>query len=254
MFLQDFLVTLLTLDRELDEESEDEVDDESLASDGEGSDSGSEDDEDKAETARPYLSLMRSLAESAPPKAKRRKLEHPAEASEAQQDGAEEEDPKEEIDDSHDLMEEPDEEGDEAGPDELFDDDDDLDSSDPFEGHFASPNEGELGEKLKAIEAGQWQLKRVASNPWRIFASTPKLAESTEVVLPKPATSPADLKLKQKLREVAGTQKPEFDALEGLLSSFLFNHQDTLFCERTIANTASLRWIASLHALNHVFK
>lgn len=199
---------------------------------------------------------MRSLAESAPPKAKRRKLEHSAHADEAQQQPQQEESDgaEEEVDDSVDPTEESDLEQDEANPDELFDDDDDLDETDPFEAHFASPNEGELGEKLKAIENGQWQLSRLASNPWRLFVNTPKTAESTEAVLPKPASGPADLKLKQKLREVANSQKPAFDALEGLLSSIVFNHQDTLFCERTIANSASLRWMACLHALNHVFK
>lgn len=242
------------MSRANDEESEDESNDEVAASEEEVTNSESEDDE-KVESSRPYLSLMRSLADSAAPKPKRRKLDHPAGASESRQDDAEvAERNEEEVSEPDDPVEEADQEGEGTNADELFDDDDDLDSSDPFESHFASPDEGELGKRLTAIEGGQWQLKRVASNPWRIFASTPKLEESTEVVLPKPASGPADLKLKQKLREVAASQKPEFDALEGLLSSFMFNHHDTLFCERTVANSASLRWMACLHALNHVFK
>lgn len=238
---------------ESEDDDEEEPGEESVASGDEAT--NSEDEEDGATSnARPYLSLMRSLAEGAP-KAKRRKLEHPTVGDEPEQqiqeDGVDEESP-DSVDPTEELEEEDDDE--ETRPEDLFDEDDDLDSSDPFEVHFANPAEEGLSEKLKAIQDGQWQLTRVSSNPWRLFLNSPKTDAPINVALPKPNSGAVDLKLKRKLQEVAASQKPEFNALEGLLSSFMFNHLDTLFCERTVANSASLRWMASLHALNHVFK
>ncbi len=67
-------------------------------------------------------------------------------------------------------------------------------------------------------------------------------------------SSPSDLKLKQRLRETASSLMPTFSPLEQTLSPILFNYYDTLFCERAAENADSLRRMACLHAVNHIFK
>ena len=221
-----------------------------------GSDASDGSDEDDEAVDRPYLALMRSFAQSTPRKAKRRKLEHSELRQESHEDVQQSASREEQDPESADPIESPEQDQDEPllEEEDLFDNDDDLDSTDPFEVHFANPNEDAVLEKVKAIQSSQWLLNRVAVNQWRVFMNCPQIAEPVEVTLPKPFLKPADLKLKRKLKDVAITKKPEFDALEGLLSSLLFNHYDTLFCERTITNANNLRWIVCLHALNHIFK
>jgi U3 small nucleolar RNA-associated protein 25 len=215
-----------------------------------------EEDEEDVSTARPYMSLMRSLVESAPPKSKRRKLDH-KEAQETPQQQIKEEQPKEKDRDGNsdvDHVEEPEETPEEAAVEEdLFDEDDDLDASDPFETHFADPDDTLVSPRLKAIKEGQWQMKRTVQNTWRLFINTPGTGNA-DAQLPKSMSGPADLKLKRKLQESISKKWTAFDQVETLLAPLIFNQLDTLFCERTLSNSANLRRMACLHALNHVFK
>ncbi|KAL1879904.1 hypothetical protein VTK73DRAFT_6716 [Phialemonium thermophilum] len=216
-------------------------------------DRSSEEDEDHdTESAAPYLSLMRSLTESNPRQAKRRKVEiSSGNQSQVQRQEDSFETGVNDLDHS-DASEQ--DENEELSPDELFDDDDDLDSSDPFEVHFADPDEKDVNEKILAMRDGKWQMTRVASHPWRLLINSPRSVEKRETVLPKPISGPGDLKLKQRLREAAVDQKPQFNVLEGIIAPLIFNHSDVLFCERTLANSGNLRWMSCLHALNHVYK
>lgn len=221
-------------------------------------DSDDEEEED-ASAARPYLSLMRSLAEDAPRNAKRRKLDH-SETQEPPQQQSLEESSKEEDDEKDeaanedvDHVDEPEEAPEDAPVEDLFDDDDDLDSSDPFETHFSAPNDDVMTTRVKDIQNGKWQLNRVAQNSWRFFVNTPGTGHS-DAELPKPIGGPADLKLKKKLQESVLDKWTSFDQAEKLLAPVIFNNLDTLFCERTVANAPAIRRMACVHALNHVFK
>lgn len=199
---------------------------------------------------------MRSLAEHAPRNAKRRKLDH-SETQETPQRQPQEEHSNEEKDgDANgdvDHVDEAEEAPEDAPLEDLFDEDDDLDASDPFESHFAAPNDDVVTPRVKDIQKGQWQLNRVVQNTWRFFVNTPGTGNS-DAQLPKLIGGPADLKLKKKLQASVLDKWTSFDQVEKLLAPVIFNNLDALFCERTIANATSIRRMACVHALNHIFK
>ncbi|KAH9892334.1 hypothetical protein F4778DRAFT_795233 [Xylariomycetidae sp. FL2044] len=243
------------------EESETEISEEEVPSeDGiEKEESEDSDDEEAQTSKRPYLALMQSLARASSkpsaPKAKRRKLEHEPEKSqplakpepEAVLD-AEEQDV--------DRVEEP-----EEGPDDgiVADNDDDeeeevLDMSDPFETHFDNPDPEELEKRLKAIESNEYRTQQSEVNGWKIIRDDPGKDSSPLTRLPTTISGPANLKLKHKLIETATKKRSTFDQLEQVLYPITFGYQDLLFCGRNANNAESLRRMACLHAVNHIFK
>lgn len=231
----------------LEEDGEEEVD---------GSDDEGSDDEPSAHA---YQNLLKSLAESAP-KTKKRKLESsetddkPQKQARTEAEGDEDEDDEDDVPkEDPDHVDEP-EETQEPAPEDLFDEDDDLDPSDPFESHFSAPDMKAVAPRLSAIQQEDWQIRRINSAPWRLFMNAPYVPEAGDVPLPKAINGPKDLRLKKKLEENVTGRWTEFNDTEKLLAPLVFNHFDTLFCERTISNSASLRRMACLHALNHVFK
>lgn len=220
-------------------------------------------DEDEGEeqtksSSQPYLSLMRSLMESAPHKAKRRKLDHtPAddkEVSKAEPVPEPAKDGEEEEDRDVDFVEEPEEDPADAPPEDLFDEDDDLDSSDPFEVHFAAPNEEDLQPKLKAIQEGKWRMERIATKSTRIFLSTPDTGDAGGRSLPAAVSGISDLKLKKRLHEAMASKHSTFGQVEQTIAPLLFNYQDLLYCNRTVAQSQAIRRMTCLHVLNHIFK
>lgn len=215
--------------------------------------SDEEDDEDEP-SAHPYQNLLKSLAESAP-KTKKRKLES-SETDEKPQKQArtEAEDDEDEPREDPDHVDEPEESLKEPAPEDLFDEDDDLDPSDPFESHFSNPDMKVVTPRLSAIQQQDWQIRRINSAPWRLFVNAPYTPDSDDVPLPKAIGGPTDLKLKKKLQENITEKWTEFNDIEKLLAPLVFNHFDTLFCERTISNSTTLRRMACLHALNQIFK
>ncbi|KAK4241334.1 hypothetical protein C8A03DRAFT_30551 [Achaetomium macrosporum] len=221
-------------------------------------DSDEEDEEQAKQPAQPYMSLMRSLVESAPHKAKRRKLDHaPSEHKETSQAEPVPEPVKDEEDEEDrdvDLVEEPEEDPADAPPEDLFDEDDDLDSSDPFEVHFADPKEEELQPRLKAIQAGKWRTERIATNSTRVFLNTPDAGDAEGKSLPAPMSAISDVKLKKRLQEAMTAKHSKFDQVEQTIAPHLFNYQDLLYCNRTVSGSQSIRRLACLHALNHIYK
>lgn len=226
----------------------------------------SSDDEEEEEQKQPtqaYLSLMKSLAESAPNKAKRRKLDHtsstedapkttqPETETETNREETEASEPKERLEDP-DFVDEAEGEEDLADTaiEDLFDEDDDLDAEDPFEVHFDSPKDEVVQPRIKAIQEGGWKTKRAIENSMRIQLSTPNDEQS----LPGPVAGIADLKLKKRLKESMAPKREKFDAVEQTIAPLLFNYQDLLYCDRTVAGGQSVRRMACLHALNHIFK
>jgi U3 small nucleolar RNA-associated protein 25 len=219
-------------------------------------DSDEEDEEETIQSGQPYMNLMRSLVESAPHQAKRRKLDHSSEDKESASREAAPEPAQDDEDEERDvdLVDEPEEDPADAAPEDLFDEDDDLDSSDPFEVHFSEPKEDEVQPRLKAIQENKWRMERVAAKSTRIFLNTPDTGAAEGPSLPAPISGISDLKLKKKLQESMEPKHPKFDPIEQTIAPALFNYQDLLYCNRTVSGSEGIRRMACLHALNHIFK
>lgn len=214
-------------------------------------DSDEEDDEETQAPTQSYMSLMRSLQESAP-NAKRRKLDHEGQGSAKDEESDEDEDDDEDRD--VDSVDEAEEDPADAGPEDLFDEDDDLDSTDPFELHFSEPKEEEVQPRLNAIKGGKWRTERVAGKSTRIYLNTPDTGNAEAKTLPAAVSGISDLKLKKKLHESMEPTHSKFDQIEQTVAPLLFNYQDLLYCNRTVANSESVKRMTCLHALNHIFK
>lgn len=198
---------------------------------------------------------MKSLVESAPHKAKRRKLDHsspdgvafaPMPEPDVADEGEETKDP--------DMVDEPEEEPANADPEEVFDDDDEPDASDPFETHFAGPSEEITLPRIKALKEGKWRVEQALVKSTRVVSETPDADDSGDRSIPRPITGIKDLKLKKKLDESMEATHATFDAVEQTIAPYLFSYRDLLCCNRTVAGADSVRRMTCLHALNHVFK
>lgn len=215
----------------------------------ESEEESSEDEEDEPQpTVRSYAALMQSFATESAPQVKRRKLTHNEEpkASEALEEETSKANDKDHVEEA--------EEGPETAIDGLLEDDDEEDISDPFETHFTDPDKNELSNRLEFLEKNEW-VPQQAMLPkiGRALSLTPGKG-SLETVSPTVAQRTGELKLKQKLAHIIEKQIPSFDALEKHVAPLMFNYQDILFCERDTGNAESLRRLACLHAVNHVFK
>lgn len=248
-------------------DSEEESDEEGSEGEEEfeGFDDASEDeDEDEDEldtkaTARPYMTLIKSLTEETDaPQAKRRKLHH--QGSPKQDDSRDEPDDTEmKVAEDIDLVEEPEEAADEQDAQGAFDEDDDddekVDASDPFETHFGAHDGDSIARRLKTIEDSKWVNKKISTKGTRTVLSGPDTGdESDQISVPTPISDPSNLSLKHRLRESLKGQNTKFDAVEQSLAPYVFGYRDMLYCNRSYQNGKSVRRLACLHALNHVFK
>jgi U3 small nucleolar RNA-associated protein 25 len=212
---------------------------------------------------------MKSLAESAPHTAKRRKVAHGAADEEIQplssmviapdtttsqvEEGKEEGD--EGVVKDIDHVDEPEDDPANAPLEELSDDDDEPDASDPFETHFSAPNDEYLAPRLKAAKEDNWRTERTAANNTRIVLNTPDTGGLPDgQSFPKPISTITDINLKKKLSESLSSKNSKFGPVEQTIAPYIFNYQDTLYCNRTVAGGQNVRRMACLHALNHVFK
>ncbi|KAL7767850.1 hypothetical protein ACKLNR_002151 [Fusarium oxysporum f. sp. zingiberi] len=219
----------------------------------------SEDDDDEHTTSsKPYMALLQSFNnESSAPNAKRRKLDHKKSTqSQTEEDSSgeeshaddQDEDTEKDIDRSEDEAEEQVEE-------KLDDEDDSEDEenpTDPFDVHFAHPNDNTVSQRVKSVQKNDWATKRALLHNMRATILYPGSDTGSEI--PKPIAGLEGLQLKQKLRETSSRKIGDFDALQRNLGPLIFNYNDVLFCDRTVQNSDSLRELACLHALNHVFK
>ncbi|KAI0601478.1 hypothetical protein F4775DRAFT_396418 [Biscogniauxia sp. FL1348] len=220
------------------------------------SDSG---DEETQPAQRPYLALMQSLSKDAAPTAKRRKVDHQPRESKSKRLPEPEPEPEAAASDEEerdvDLVEEP-EEGpdDEMAMDDEDDEDDMPDSSDPFETHFVNPDPDTLAKRIKSAQDNDYQSKKSEKNGWKLVTNIPEKDVDQSIPPSTTLSGLSSLKLKQKLAETASKKKTTFDKLEQVLYPLTFSYQDLLFCGRTVKNAESLRRMACLHAVNHVFK
>lgn len=214
-------------------------------------DESSDGDDEPLPAMRSYATLMQSFASESAPQAKRRKLDLASEPVEQVQEVLSE--TNEEPDHVDHAEEEPEVAVDEAFEDGEDDDDASGDTSDPFEVHFAAPDDNILARRLKALELNQLTIQKITlPKLGRALFSVPD--EDSKITNPPTISASSELKLKQKLVNVMAEVRPNFDALEQHIAPLMFNHQDLLYCERSTANSKSLRRLACLHAVNHVFK
>ncbi|KAK2615116.1 hypothetical protein N8I77_001892 [Diaporthe amygdali] len=243
-----------------EDESSQEEQESDIEEDDEDVEDASEDETESKAAARPYMALIKSLTEdNAAPSAKRRKLDHETAQLERPKTHPEDDqaDSQGEKVEDVDHVEEPEESPEEAIAEDAFDEDDEdeiADSSDPFQSHFAVPDEEIIARRLRAIEEAKWATKKVAIKGLRTVLSAPDTGDKNdELSAPARILSASDLNLKQKLAE-SMKEKRKFDGLEQSLAPHVFGYRDLLFCQRSLNNGKSLRRLACLHALNHVFK
>lgn len=228
-------------------------------------DDASEDEDETNATAQPYMALIKSLTEdSGAPSAKRRKLDHqqtPGDKADQQQQQAEtgKEQPEDVdfVDEAEDAPEEADDDEEAEDGQDEDEDEETADSSDPFTRHFAAIDEAAISRRVQAIEEGKWSIKKVPSSSKSakmVFNSPDTGHDKDQISIPPAILSATDLSLKHRLKESMTGKKAKFDALEQSLAPLVFGYRDVLFCNRNMANGKSVRRLACLHALNHVFK
>ncbi|CAK7213296.1 rRNA-binding ribosome biosynthesis protein utp25 [Sporothrix curviconia] len=253
---------------DVEDESEEESPSEEEASEIEESEMDSESEKQK----EAYRNLMKSFESrsTAGPAAKRRKLEHGAADDMAEgekDDDEEEEDDKDENEDEEgeedaeddedtegkdvDYMDEDDYDAEEGFGLDNDDDDEEVDTTDPFETHYSAPDLKDVELRLEAIQADNWATLKSKANDTRQVFTLPQTHAADDFSPPAPVKAPQQLKLKKRLADI--NAKP-FGAVEQTMAPLLFNYYDTLFTERTPQNGEALRRLASLHAVNHVFK
>ncbi|KAF4954249.1 hypothetical protein FGADI_5405 [Fusarium gaditjirri] len=218
----------------------------------------SEDDDDEHTTSsKPYMALLQSFNnESSAPNAKRRKLNHKKSTqSQPKEDSSGEESHADDHEDSEKDIDRAEDEAEGQVEEQLDDEEDSEDEenpTDPFDVHFAHPNDDTISQGVKSVQKNDWATKRSSLQNMRATILYPGFDTGSEI--PKPIAGLKDLQLKQKLRETSSRKIGDFDALQRNLGPLIFNYKDVLFCDRTVRNSDSLRELACLHALNHVFK
>ncbi|GAB7342148.1 hypothetical protein MBLNU457_g0410t1 [Dothideomycetes sp. NU457] len=227
----------------------------------------SDDEDDFTNTvAKPYSTLLESLKASHPEErqSKRRKIARDEDEPEkvarrrvdeedegvSQDVQPDEEDPEEEADDQDDDLEDADGMAEEDGQD---------DESDPYELHFTGIAGGGLAQRIGQITIRQTGREKSQVAGTNIFTSRPaghdsRLRGRDDVSRRRPIKSTLDLRLKRRLIEPAQKRIPKFGAVEKQIALAIFHYDDLLYGGRTVENAAQLRDMASLHALNHVFK
>lgn len=174
---------------------------------------------------------------------KRRKTQH---IEEKEEDPEEEWAPAEDGEDGEDGAGEALEEQDGG-------DSDDEGQSDPFESHFAAPTQDYL-KRIKAAEANEWETNKLThpALSGKLVFSAPAGSQAQPG---KKVDSLSDVNsLKKKLVAPFDSLNGEFRPVQKALAPYIFANQDVLFTSRTPENAASIRNLACVHALNHLYK
>ena len=202
------------------------------------------DDDVPTEVIKPYSVLLQSLStDGGEPQPKKRRVETAEVILQS-------EIPENDVDHVEEL-----EEVEDFGVDGAEATDDLPDDYDPFLKHFAQHENTELSLGISDVRKDNWAM-RISDSKLEggyLFkvhhVSNSALTHSSSTVL-----DIDNLQLKQKLQEPAKKVLPSLDRVTGSLTSSIFNYRDVLFPQRTLNNAETLRKLACLHALNHVFK
>jgi U3 small nucleolar RNA-associated protein 25 len=220
-------------------------------------------------TVKAYNALMQSFQKSeanGERQAKRRKVEATTAAATSYHevlsddsstlghDEEEEENEEQEEDDEGDD-EEAEMDARESSNRDVGGDDEDEEASleDPFEAHFANPDNNELSMRCQAIQSNEWKAEKQS-----LDRHTNATVHSPVCVVPstlrKGVSTVKELPLKERLLRNVEQHFSIGNPLEQSLASYIFNYVDVLFGNRNTRNAASLRNLASLHAVNHILK
>lgn len=212
--------------------------------------SSDSDEDDPLSTVQPYSALLQTLntkSEREEPARKKRKFEQ-TRNSENEDDIV--------IEGDLDGLEEP-ENADDLSTDADFEIEELDEDHDPFSRHIANLGAENLEEKISAIKQNTWLTNKPSGNSqWSHILKVPAVPGSH----PQHDSNVGrvsgieDLTLKQKLKELAREELASFDELMAHLAYPIFQYQDLLFSHRSLENSANLRKLVCLHALNHVFK
>jgi U3 small nucleolar RNA-associated protein 25 len=216
--------------------------------------SDDDDDQDDAPTSkvRAYHALLQSLhqhQEADEPRRKRRKIDQD-ESDQEQKVLSDDESDVSEAQEGAEAEQEPSDS--DAEVDQDDDDDDDDDATDAFDTHFASPDANDLSQRLQSLTNNQWRSEKLKlDNEASLIISLP---ESAPISSRKPIKSVSQLNLKQRIVEPAKKHIPSLSELAQAIAPSLYSYQDILCAARTLENASELRHMATLHAINHVYK
>ncbi|KAL8841065.1 MAG: hypothetical protein Q9170_001090 [Blastenia crenularia] len=190
-------------------------------------------------TEKPYSVLLQALTPPTPrgePKQKKRKIELKSPAT--IQAGA----PKD-----------PDaiagaEDEDESAEEDAADSEADVSAEghDFFNRHFADPDEDEISNRLQAVKDNQWVTQKLLGGPiWSAIFRRPIHSRNTNM---------ATTTFKRKFEKAAERLLSNASDLSSQLSSSIFTYQDISFSARSLQNADEIRWLTSVHCLNHIFR
>ena len=206
------------------------------------SDSG--DDDAAARGVKSYNLLLQSLSaniQRGESQRKRRKVEIPEAVlvPEAAADDVDEVEEAEEIEDLGEDHEEGDNEVDE--------------NEDPFTKHVS--NQDEVGLARSIQDMSNWAVISIRSSKQKGWSTTSKTPIDSGA--PPIDLAPSDIKglhIKERLKAPGARSLQNLDAIAGSLAINMFNYRDIFFPQRTMNNAGTLRTLACLHSLNHLFK
>lgn len=176
--------------------------------------------------------LKRTIVEDAP----QASSEEDQSADAGEDDADEDDENSEEVDEGPDVESE------------------DEDLADPFETQLNPKDDHEVKRRIDRIGTGTWSVTRES------FGTIGNCTMNTpgKVPLTSPSKPPRSIKemsfLKRRLQQTAPGSMKVLDRIQQALAPRLLNYEDILFTARSPANAASLRDLACLHALNHVYK
>ncbi|KAL2794245.1 U3 small nucleolar RNA-associated protein 25 [Aspergillus keveii] len=199
--------------------------------------------------------MLQANADNKGPARKKRKTGHNRGGDDTQDDVVETVQ-EESLED--DLQEkEPEGEGDfeEEGADVQEDSDDEENNNDPFESHFSTPDEAELAQKIKAVADNKWKnTKKEVSGGLRLLRAVPDAGSADEVSLLPAMKSMSSVKFKRKLKSSVAERIQSVTGNAQQVAPYIFDYQDVLYGARTPSESADMRELLAMHAINHLLK
>lgn len=215
-------------------------------------DSLSEEDEDseaEASKSRPWLTLIQSFHQPEDNSAKRRKLDHaPTSSREVDIDSK----ASENLDDVDAVLEAEDSVAEVGDEEEDTDSEAEVNDSDPFATHFGPADAFVDSQEVLSAKSNDWVTSRELVQSLRATIQRP--AGAIEAAIPRSARTLDAFHIKPRLGEIVAKRSKKVDIAQSAISPVIFNYHDTLFCDRTVANSDRIRMSTCLHALNHVLK
>ncbi|KAL3459914.1 hypothetical protein BJX64DRAFT_263919 [Aspergillus heterothallicus] len=240
-------------ENQLEERFEDEVPEEDPIDDAPSV--SDEDDEQAPQSYNELLQILQANADTKGPARKKRKTDHRHGDEDSQNDVVatiDEESPEDDLQEK-----EPEDDGDleEEGADAQEDSDDEGNDNDPFESHFSNPDETVLAQKIKAAADNKWKnTKKELPSGMRILRAVPDSGNMNEVSLLPALKSMSNVKVKRKLKSSVMERISSVTGNAQQVAPYIFDYQDVLYGARTASESADMRELLAVHAINHLLK